>query len=66
MEAELRTLADRNDVSDEIARIRRRLADLDAERTALVCELETLELEQKLISVAVQRAGRLSGCSCHQ
>jgi hypothetical protein len=44
------TLADRDDASEEIARVRRRLADLDAERTALGCELEALELEQKLIS----------------
>ena len=42
------TLADEGDISDEIARIQRRLADLDAERAALVHELETLE--QKLIS----------------
>ena len=28
-------LADKNDASEEIARIRRRLADLDAERTGL-------------------------------
>lgn len=43
-------MADEDDVSEEIARIRRRLADLDAERTALTRELETLELDQKLIS----------------
>jgi hypothetical protein len=43
-------LADKDDASEEIARVRRRLADLDAERTALARELETLELEQKLIS----------------
>lgn len=41
-------MADEDDVSEEIARIRRRLADLDAERLALARELETLE--QKLIS----------------
>lgn len=39
---------DKNDASDEIARIRQRLADLDAERMALERELEALE--QKLIS----------------
>ena len=43
-------MADKDDASEEIARVRRRLADLDAERTALARELETLELEQKLIS----------------
>jgi superfamily II DNA or RNA helicase len=43
-------LADKDDASDEVARVRRRLADLDAERAALARELETLELEQKLIS----------------
>ena len=32
-----------DDTSDEIARIRRRLADLDAERLELVCTLESLE-----------------------
>jgi hypothetical protein len=41
-------LADKGDASEEVARIRRRLAVLDAERTALERELETLE--QKLIS----------------
>jgi hypothetical protein len=41
-------LADENDVSKELARIRRRLADLDVERATLECELEALE--QKLIS----------------
>jgi hypothetical protein len=43
-------LADRDDASEKIARIRRRIADLDAEQMALARELETLELEQKLIS----------------
>jgi superfamily II DNA or RNA helicase len=41
-------LADENDRSEEIARIRRRLAALDAERLALARELEIFE--QKLIS----------------
>lgn len=41
-------MADEKDVSKEIARIRQRLADLDAERTALTRELEALE--QKRIS----------------
>jgi hypothetical protein len=41
-------LADKGDASEEVARIRRRLTALDAERTALERELETLE--QKLIS----------------
>lgn len=41
-------LADDGDTSDEIARIQRRLATLDAERLVLGRELETLE--QKLIS----------------
>jgi hypothetical protein len=41
-------LADEDYASEEIARIRRRLADLDAERVSLERELETLE--QKLIS----------------
>jgi superfamily II DNA or RNA helicase len=36
-------LVDENNVSEEIARIRRRLADLDAERGRLEHELETLE-----------------------
>lgn len=36
-------MADENDISDEIARIRLRLADLDAEQTALTRELEALE-----------------------
>jgi superfamily II DNA or RNA helicase len=36
-------LVDENDVSEEIARIRRRLADLDAERGRLEHELEILE-----------------------
>ncbi|MER9586300.1 DEAD/DEAH box helicase family protein [Mesorhizobium sp. M0276] len=36
-------MADENDISDEIARIRRRLADLDTERMALTRELEALE-----------------------
>jgi superfamily II DNA or RNA helicase len=36
-------LADENEISDEIAHIRRRLAALDAERLALARELETLE-----------------------
>lgn len=36
-------MADEKDVSKEIARIRQRLADLDAERTGLTRELETLE-----------------------
>ena len=39
------TLADESDVSEEIARIRRRLADLHAERVRLERELETLEQE---------------------
>jgi superfamily II DNA or RNA helicase len=39
---------DKNDAWEEIARIRQRLADLDAERMALARELETLE--KKLIS----------------
>jgi hypothetical protein len=45
-------LADRDDASEKIARIRRRIADLDAEQMVLARELETLELEleQKLIS----------------
>lgn len=34
-EAWAATLADENDVSEEIARIRRRLADLDGERARL-------------------------------
>jgi len=42
------TLADEGDTSEEIARIRRRLAALDAERLAFERELEALE--QKLIS----------------
>ena len=37
------TLADENDLSADIARVRRRLTDLDAERTRLKAELETLE-----------------------
>ena len=41
-------MADKGDASEEVARIRRRLAALDAERTALERELETLE--RKLIS----------------
>ena len=41
-------MADGNDVSEEIARIRRRLADLDAERAKLERELETFE--QRLTS----------------
>ena len=40
-------MADEDYASEEIARIRRRLADLDAERVSLERELETLE--QKLI-----------------
>ncbi len=36
-------MVDEKDVSKEVARIRQRLADLDAERTALSRELETLE-----------------------
>lgn len=36
-------MADENDISDEIARIRRRLAALDIERVALTRELEALE-----------------------
>lgn len=39
-------LTDENDVSEEIARIRQRLADLDAERLTLKLELETLEQRQ--------------------
>ncbi|MER9235269.1 hypothetical protein NKI56_24810 [Mesorhizobium sp. M0622] len=48
-------MADKDDASEEIARIQLRLADLDAERIALKRELETLE--QKLISarLAVER-----------
>ena len=42
------TLVDENDVSEEIAHIRRRMADLDAERAELERKLETLE--QKLVS----------------
>ena len=41
-------MADKGDASEEVGRIRQRLAALDAERTALERELETLE--QKLIS----------------
>ena len=41
-------MADEGDTSDEIVRIRRRLAALDAERLALARDLETLE--QKLTS----------------
>ena len=41
-------MANKDDASEEIARIRRRLADLDAERMALARELEALE--QGLIS----------------
>ncbi|WP_156918386.1 hypothetical protein [Bradyrhizobium sp. Cp5.3] len=41
-------MADKDDASEEIARIRRRLADLDIERVRLEHELE--RLEQKLIS----------------
>jgi len=41
-------LADKDHTSEEIERIRRRLADLDVERLALERDLETLE--QKLIS----------------
>ncbi|MFC5423519.1 DEAD/DEAH box helicase family protein [Bosea eneae] len=41
-------MADGNDVSEEIARIRRRLGDLDAERAKLERELETFE--QRLTS----------------
>jgi len=41
-------LVDENDASKEIASIRRRLADLNAERMSLERKLETIE--QKLIS----------------
>ena len=41
-------MANKDDASEEIARIRRRLADLDTEREALARELKTLE--QRLIS----------------
>ncbi|WP_454703162.1 TOTE conflict system archaeo-eukaryotic primase domain-containing protein [Agrobacterium burrii] len=40
-------MADENDVSTEIARIRQRLADLGAERARLTHELETLEQDLK-------------------
>jgi hypothetical protein len=41
-------LANKVDAPEEIARIRRRLADMDAERMALARQLKTLE--QRLIS----------------
>ncbi|GAA4161826.1 DEAD/DEAH box helicase [Shinella granuli] len=41
------TLADENDVSMEITRIRRRLADIDCERARLMSEVETLEQKLK-------------------
>jgi hypothetical protein len=47
-EKQAETLAGEGDTSEEIARIRRRLAALDAERLAFERELEALE--QKLIS----------------
>lgn len=40
-------MADENDASTEIARIRRRLAELDGERAKLAHELETFEQKQK-------------------
>ena len=46
LEAWAAALTDENDVSEEIARIRQRLADLDAERLTLKLELETLEQRQ--------------------
>jgi superfamily II DNA or RNA helicase len=48
-------LADKNDASAEIARIRRRLTDLDAERGRLERELEALEQELTSRSSASER-----------
>ncbi|MGX7876797.1 TOTE conflict system archaeo-eukaryotic primase domain-containing protein [Mesorhizobium sp. ORM6] len=48
-------MADAGDTSDEIARIRRRLAVLDAERMALTRELEALEQELVSDSRAIER-----------
>ena len=45
-EKQAETLAGEGDASEEIARIRRRLATLDAERLALKRELESLEQKQ--------------------
>lgn len=57
VEAWAANLAGKDDASEEVARIRQRLAALDAERAALMRELETLE--QKLISKS-HAAERLS------
>ncbi|MBD1544844.1 TOTE conflict system archaeo-eukaryotic primase domain-containing protein [Roseibium aggregatum] len=48
-------MAEENDISEEIARVRRRLAELDGERAKLEHELETLEQKLKSNSNASEQ-----------
>jgi superfamily II DNA or RNA helicase len=55
VEAWAANLADKGDASQEITRIRQRLADLNAERMALERDLETLEQRPRSDRLAVER-----------